>query len=91
MTPEELQAAERFLSQRPEFAWLISSGKQWFNITDVANGSGVSRNTVRDWCQSAKLPGAVYYGPEIGWRIPRSGLIEYFSRTMRGPGDQQAG
>lgn len=91
MSPEELQRAEQRLAQRPELAWLISSGKQWFNITDVANGSGLSRNTVRDFCERGRMPGAVYYGPEIGWRIPRSGLIEFFIRTSGDAGDQQVG
>jgi len=91
MTPEEQQKAEQQLSQRPEFAWLISSGKQWFNITDVANGSGLSRNTVRDFCERGRMPGAVFYGLEIGWRIPRSGLIEFFIRTSGDSSDQQVG
>jgi hypothetical protein len=91
MTPEELQEAERLLSSRPEYNWLTQSGKQWFNLTDVARGSGLSRDTVRGLCESGSIPGVVYYNPDIGWRIPYSGLVEYFDRLLRGGSGQQTG
>lgn len=84
MTPEELKAAESALAQRPEYGWLISTGAQWFNASEVSRGAGVSRNTVRDWCEGGKIPGALFYGPELGWRIPRSGLVEFFYELLSG-------
>jgi hypothetical protein len=91
MTPEEFREAEKLLSSRPEYQWLTQSGKQWFNLTDVARGSGLSRDTVRGLCESGSIPGAVFYNPDIGWRLPYSGLVEYFARLLRGGSGQRVG
>jgi hypothetical protein len=91
MTPEEFREAERLLSARLEYTWLIQSGKQWFNLSDVARGAGLSRDTVRGLCEAGSIPGAIYYNPDIGWRIPYSGLVEYFARLLSGGSGQQVG
>lgn len=88
MTPEELQRAEALLALRPEFAWLTGNGATWFNVSEVANGSGVARPTVTAWCERGLIPGAIYY-EGVGWRMPRSGLLEYFAGLQRG--QSQAG
>lgn len=86
MTPEQLAAAEAMLARRPEFAWLTGDPAAWRNVKDVAAGAGVARATVNKWCEDGLIPGAIYY-EGIGWRIPRSGLIEYFGRVVeRGRG-----
>ena len=85
MTPEELQAAEQLLAQWPEYACLTDErgAKSWYNVAEIARGAGVSRDTARDWCEKGAIPGAIYYGPDIGWRVPRSGLIEYLAGLQR--------
>lgn len=90
MTPEELMAAEAALAARPEFAWLTGDVSAWRNVTEVANGSGVTRPTITAWCERGLIPGAIYYAG-VGWRIPRSGLIEYFAGLQRRDGGAQAG
>jgi Helix-turn-helix domain len=90
MTPEELKEAEATLALRPEFSWLTGDPSAWRNVTDVANGAGVTRQTAAAWCERGLIPGAIYY-EGIGWRIPRSGLIEYFAGLQRREGKTQAG
>lgn len=83
MTPEELQAAEARLAERPEYDWLVGDArKAWYQVAEVARGAGVSRDTVRNWCERGLIPGAVNY--DVGWRMPRSGLVEFFARQQRG-------
>lgn len=83
MTPEQLAEAEQILARRPEFIWLTSNPAAWRNVTDVAAGAGVTRATATKWCEEGLIPGAIYY-EGVGWRIPRSGLIEYFAGAQRG-------
>lgn len=84
MTAEELAAAEAQLAQRPEFAWLFEPGHgPWYQAAEVARGAGVARDTARDWCKDGKIPGAIYYGEDIGWKIPQSGLVEFFTSLQR--------
>jgi hypothetical protein len=90
VTPEELHQAEDRLAERPEYEWLTGSATEWFITAEVSRHTGVSRNTVRFLCESGRIPGAVFYGPDIGWRIPRSGLIEFFSGLPRGSSPQPA-
>jgi excisionase family DNA binding protein len=90
MTPQELAEAEAMLARRPEYAWL-TQGENWFNLSEVAAGMGISRDTVRKWCEEGKIPGAVNYGDKLGWRMPKSGLVEYFASLTQGKSGQQAG
>lgn len=83
MTPEDLQRAEALLAARPEFAWLTGSKGVWFNVSQVAAGAGVARQTVDGWSERGLIPGAIYY-EGVGWRMPRSGLLEYFAGLQRG-------
>lgn len=92
MTPEEMDRAERMLAARPEFAWLTGEeASAWYRVSDVADEIGVSRETVRAWCERGTIPGAVFYGKEMGWRMPRSGLLEYFAGLRRGGAAASAG
>jgi predicted DNA-binding transcriptional regulator AlpA len=84
MSPEELKAAEEQLAQRPEYDWLTRDpARAWFNVSEVARGAGVARPTVYDWCKDGRIPGAIDYGDSVGWKIPRSGLIEFFTSLQR--------
>ena len=84
MTPDELRAAEAQLAQRPEYDWLTSDPAwAWFNVSEVARGAGVARRTVYVWCKEGRVPGAIDYGDSVGWKIPRSGLIEFFVGLQR--------
>lgn len=82
MNAEQLAQAESALRLRPEFTWLTGDLASWRNVSDVAAGAGVTRATVNKWCEEGLIPGAIYY-EGIGWRIPRSGLIEYFANVQR--------
>ena len=84
MTPEELKAAEAQLAQRPEYEWLTGEmSRAWYNVAEVARGAGVARDTARDWCKDGKIPGAIDDGDSVGWKVPRSGLIEFFTTLQR--------
>lgn len=85
MTPEEIQAAEQDLRRVPEFSWLTGSPAAWWNVSEVAKGMGVGRPLVTAWCEDGKIPGALYY-EGAGWRMPRSGLVEYFAGLQRDAG-----
>ncbi len=91
MTPEEMQAAEAELRARPEYDWLFTSGLQWFSTTDVSRGTGLATPTIRKRCEQGEIPGAAWYGADIGWRMPRSGLIEWFYRSLHGGAQETAG
>ncbi len=91
MTPEELAAAEAMLRERPEYAWVFASGLQWFTTSDISRGTGLAVNTVRKRCEQGEVPGAAWYGSDIGWRVPRSGLVEWLSRTQQGDTRENAG
>lgn len=80
--------SESMLKARPEFAWVLAPGDGWFNVSEIARGLGVSRKIVTDWCRDGAIPGVVYYGEDVGYRVPRSGLIEFLAARLRG---QQAG
>lgn len=90
MTPQELAAAEARLAARPEYAWLLQDGN-WFNLSEVAAGMGISRDTVRNMCEAGTIPGAIRYEGQVGWRMPKSGLIEYYDGLTHGKSGQQAG
>jgi len=77
---------EQRLQAQPEYAWLFKANDGWYNVTETARGLGVSRTTVTEWCREKVIPGAIYYGEDIGWRIPRSGLIVFLVERL---GEQQ--
>lgn len=88
MTPEELERFEKSLSIRPEYNWLTQNPSPWRNMSEVATGMGVSRQTIKSWCERGQIPGAIDYGQDIGWRMPRSGLIEFIANLQRGASGQ---
>ncbi|HEX9413779.1 MAG TPA: helix-turn-helix domain-containing protein [Ktedonobacterales bacterium] len=81
---DDLAEAEAVLRQWPEYAWLTESGVQWYRVGDVADHLGMSRETMRAMCERGAIPGAVNYGQQLGWRIPRSGLLRYLAGLARG-------
>jgi hypothetical protein len=83
-----MQEFERAVAARPEYAWVFA-GDGWFNVAEIARGLGVSRKIVTDWCRDSAFPGALYYGDNVGYRIPRSGLIEFLAKRLSG--QQNAG
>ncbi len=91
MTPDEYQAAERLVCARPEYSWLCATGQEWYNISDIAGHAHLSRETVRKMIEGGAFPGAIRYTEGTGWRIPRSGLIEYYARKLGFQSGQQVG
>lgn len=91
MTPDEFREAERMVCARPEYAWLCDAAQEWFTISDIARYARLSRDTVRDLVEDRQFPGAIRYTEGVGWRIPRSGLIEYYARKLGFKSGQQAG
>jgi len=78
--------SERLLQARPEYAWLFTTRKEWYNVAESARGLGVSRTKVTEWCKEKVIPGVIYYGEDVGYRIPRSGLIVFLVERL---GEQQ--
>lgn len=83
---DEVREAERILQTTPEYDWLARSGQQWYTVAEVATAMAVSKNMVRSWCERGQIAGAVIYGQQIGWRLPRSGLLLFFAEIVRGGG-----
>ena len=91
MKPEEFEEAQRFVCARPEYAWVCKHPDDFFTISDLARYTGLSRETVRGLVESKTFPGTVRYSESIGWRIPRSGLVEYYADQLGWQSAQQAG
>jgi len=80
---------EQRLHERPEHAWLFTPSDGWYNASQVARGLGLTRPTVAAMCKRGEIPGAIWYGDDIGWRMPRAGLIEFLVQRL--DSQQQAG
>lgn len=80
---------ERRLQAQPEYAWLFKPSDGWYNVAETARGLGVSRTKVTEWCKEKVIPGVIYYGEDVGYRLPRSGLIEFLAQRLNG--QQSAG
>jgi hypothetical protein len=78
---QDLKEAERILSQVPEYAWLITSQKPWWTVAEVSEQLGIGESVVRSWCDRGLIPGAVLHSRQTGWRMPRSGLIQYLAEA----------
>jgi hypothetical protein len=90
MTPDELQAAQQFVCARPEYSWVCTHPNNWFTVSDISRYSGLSRPIVRGLVESGTFPGAIQYTESVGWRVPRSGLVEYYARQLGWKTGQQA-
>lgn len=86
----EVQAAQLELATIPEYDWLTQSDEPWFTVAQVAPHMGVSKETVRGWCENGHIKHATLYQQQVGWRMPRSGLLLFFARRVR-EGQQSAG
>ncbi len=73
---------EEMLRGRPEHAWLFTPNDGWYNATEVARGLGLTRKTVAEICKRGEIPGALWYGEDIGWRMPRAGVIEFIAQRL---------
>jgi hypothetical protein len=90
---EELREAERVLAAYPEYRWLMGAdgvSKQWWSVADVAAQLDLTADVVRAWCQRGEIPGAVLYEKQVGWRMPRSGLVVYFAKLQGWNGASQS-
>lgn len=87
---DAVREAERILQATPEYDWLARSGQQWYTVAEVATAVAVSKALVRAWCERGQIAGAVLYGQQIGWRLPRSGLLLFFAEIVRGGGRMPA-
>lgn len=86
----EVRAAEQQLQAIPEYDWIARSGQQWFTVSEVATAMAVGKEAVRGWCERGLIAGAVMYGQQIGWRMPRSGLLLYLADLVRSGGRGRA-
>src|SRR5262245_16017130 len=91
MTPNDLAQARQFVCSRPEYAWVCAHTDDFFTVSDLARYTGLSRESVRGLVENAAFPGAIRYSESIGWRIPRSGLIEYYARQLGWKSGQETG
>jgi hypothetical protein len=79
MPTMSLAEAERKLSQLPEYAWITGNPKPWWTVAEVAENLGIGPSAVRGWCEQGLIAGAVLYSRQLGWRMPRSGLVQYLA------------
>jgi len=91
MTDGDVQRALSTLRPIPEYAWLVDSEQPWYSVSEVSERTGIGEGGVRGWCERGLIPGAVLYGRQQGWRMPRSGLLLYFASLQRGGSGIQAG
>ena len=91
---EAIAEAQRLLASIPEYHWLTQSDQAWFTVAEVAPNMAVSKETVRGWCEAGQIKHATLYQQQVGWRMPRSGLLLFFAERVRErqqPGQQHAG
>jgi hypothetical protein len=80
---QDIAAAERLLAAIPEYAWLVQSGKQFYTVSEVSAALDIGVGAVRALAERGDIAGAVLYGTQIGWRLPRSGLMLYLARLQQ--------
>jgi len=73
-----------YLNQYPEFDWLTKADKQkWFKIDEVSGPLQIGDGFVRNACDRGDIDGAINYGPGLGWRMPRRGLLLFFAQLKQ--------
>lgn len=94
-TPLPVDAAQQYLRQFAGLQWLVAATAADFwspvEVAEQLRESGMlpraSPGLVIQWCLThsvtGALPGATYYGPGIGWRIPREGLVVFFALRLQ--------
>jgi len=87
-TTEEVERAEALLAGIPELASIVRDPRPFWKASEVAAMLGVTDHIVRAWCDSGQIRGAIKYDVNVGWRIPRSGLLVFLA--ARRAGGQQA-
>ncbi len=83
MSEVDVNAAEPILARLPEYAWLTSSSKPWWTVAEVAENLVIGASAVRNWCEQGLIPGAVLHSRQLGWRMPRSGLMQYLAEAQQ--------
>ncbi|MBA3825509.1 MAG: helix-turn-helix domain-containing protein [Ktedonobacterales bacterium] len=83
------QEAQEFLSRYAAFEWLTKNPgprKPVWSVIEVASAmreSGLhpraSSELVRGWCDAGEFPGAQAMPGNVGWRIPREDLLQFFA------------
>lgn len=88
---EELKQAEEFLRRRgvPEDQWLLESGQQYYAVAELKGSLlGLSDDAINAALNRGEFPNATLPSRQMGWRIPRSGVI-YYLAVRRGFQTQQ--
>jgi Mn-dependent DtxR family transcriptional regulator len=81
MTPE---SAEEYLKRSPEFKWLTDADQDhWFTVNEVAERLRIGESFVRNAANRREIDGAINYGPGLGWRLPRRGLMIFFAQLKQ--------
>ena len=75
----------------PEFAWVLSD-QQLYTAVELAEHMAMSDEAVRKLAASGAFPGAILHpNNRIGWRIPRSGVLNYLAVVSRATQNRQKG
>lgn len=82
MPTYNVDEAERVLAKLPEYAWLTNTQKAWWTVAEVAENLAIGASAVRNWCEQGLIPGAVLHSRQLGWRMPRSGLLQYLAEAQ---------
>ena len=83
-TMDEVARAEEVLARIPELAPIVSDPRPFWKTGEVAALLGVTDHIVRGWCESGQIRGAIKYEQNVGWRIPRSGLLVFLASRQSG-------
>lgn len=71
-------------------AW-VDAMVETVTVNHVAHVLGVNERTVRSWCESRLIHGAVRVGRLGRWRIPRAWIVGNSGKVGKGGNDPMAG
>ena len=94
VTAETLEEAETYLRQKgvPEDAWVLNSGQLFYRVSEVEGKLfGLTGDAIRSLASSGQIPNAVQPSQQVGWRLPRSGIIYYIAQIRRTQEQRQVG
>lgn len=94
VTAETLEEAERYLRQKgvPEDGWVLNSGQLFYRVSEVEGKLfGLNGDAIRTLASSGQVPNAVQPSQQVGWRLPRSGIIFYIAQVRRAQEQRQVG
>lgn len=76
------------LQKYAAYTWLTQAGApSVWTVTMVVEsmtqyGFGIRDDAVRKWCRNGDIEGVTDFGGQIGFRIPREGLLKFFAGRM---------